>query len=156
AYVEGTEKPALLLGVVFESKKDGKGPELALFDLRLGTLVPGSDSGRAATVAEVRKDPSLLKPLGLGGEAKARLTLRLGLPLGAMAPRMEWLEGRLADHQRITLAQDVSRLKERVEKAGATEVSPWPKEETPPARFLLRLLPKDKDEGGRDETKRRL
>ncbi|MFO0969476.1 MAG: hypothetical protein U0793_28290 [Gemmataceae bacterium] len=158
-YVDGTDKPDILLGVLFESKekdKEERRPELALFNLRLGTLLPGHDAKHALTFSEAVKDPALLKPLGLGGEAKARLTPRLAPPLGSLAPRMDWLEGRLADHQRITLAQDIVPLKAAVEKAAGMEVAPWPKEETAPLHFLLRLLPKDKEEEGRDTTRRRL
>lgn len=130
---EGPTKP-LLVGVLVplekpegKEEKDKKEPgpglkeskaelEVALYDLRLGRAVAGPAGKGVATLRQAVGQPELLKPYGFPAE-KEKWNLYLASPLGALAPRMQFLEEPLAAHGRINLFQDVVRLVHDLEHA---------------------------------------
>jgi hypothetical protein len=140
----------------------GQGPEVYLFDPRLGLPLPGPKGRGVATLAAIGKDPALLAQLSVddkhpydvtADQAKAA-ELRLYRPLSALAPRMRLLQDQLLgpalpvrlaadadkDLQRLRAAARAQGLKE-----GAADV--W-KEGT---KLLRGFLPPD--EGGVDEPR---
>jgi hypothetical protein len=136
----------------------GKGTDLYLFDPELGLPLPGKDGKGVATLAEVRKDPSLLNQLNVEGrryattaeQAKAAEVYQI-CPLSALAPRMRILEKDLlgaAAHVYLSadgLAEN-ERLAAAIKAAGGPEgPAPVWNEGT---GLLRRFLPPD--EGGSD------
>jgi hypothetical protein len=141
-------------GALVEEK--GKKRDLLLFDPRLGVALPGP--GGVLTLGEVRAQPKLLPTLVSDGgpayratpEQAARAEVFVAPPLSALAPRMRYLEGLLADFDRVRLAHDPAKLLARFEAekagvwgAGAADA---------PAPLLRNFLPPD--EGGVDRTGR--
>jgi hypothetical protein len=115
-----------------------KGGDLYLFDPRLGLPLPGPDGKGVATLAAVRKDPSVLAQLTTGehrydvtAEQAQAAEAQVVFPLSALAPRMGYLQETLLPHARVRLATEaaaeVDRLKAAV-SAGSDKpmtVGPW-------------------------------
>jgi hypothetical protein len=129
------------------------GGGLYLFDPRLGLAVPGPGGRGVATLAQVRADPTLLKPLAAGGrldftaeqvkDARAHLVC----PLSAVAPRLRHLEETLLlPAVRVRLAADVRGDAARLRRAAGpdTTVEAWQDS----SGLLRRFLPTS--EGGVD------
>jgi hypothetical protein len=113
-----------LLGcLLFFSDKEGKShlwacgvlvprqQDLYLFDPRLGLPLPGPGGKGVATLAAVRKDPTLLRqldskdhPYDITAEQARAADLYLAVPLSALAPRMQQLEELLTPRIQVRLA----------------------------------------------------
>lgn len=137
----------LLVGVVVLTKE---ADELVLFDPRLGLPVPGPNG--AATLADIRAKPDLLKFSGLTPEQLPQATARLTSPAPGLAPRMKALEELLASQENVFLHHDVVALERRL-TALKLAAAPWPENDrgAPPRRLRL-FYPKG--EGGLDEGQR--
>ena len=136
----------------------GDGPDVYLFDPRLGMPLPGANGKGVATLSAVCKDPALLEQLNTGAEHKYDVTaeqartaeLRLVCSLSEMAPRMKFLEDKVLPPIRVRLARDpeaelqlLEGVARKTEGAKPT-VKVWPAG----AALLRRFLPPD--EGGAD------
>jgi hypothetical protein len=149
-----------LAGVLLTDKDAGN---VYLFDPRLGLPVPGPDGG-VATLAQLRKQPDLLKRLNAGAPydydvtpaEAAKAEVHVVLPLSALSARMRFLEDEVfAAHDRVNLALRPDRVLEQFEAAGVGEVHVWnrrgekagPRPLTP-TRVLRESLPPQ--EGGVD------
>jgi hypothetical protein len=137
----------------------GAGPEVYLFDPRLGLPLPGPKGQGVATLAEVGKDPALLAQLTVDGKHPYDVTaeqakaarLQLYRPLSALAPRMRPLQEQLLGPALpVRLAADAEKDLERLRAAARAqglkdgEVEVW-KEGT---KLLRNFLPPE--EGGVD------
>jgi hypothetical protein len=149
--------PAVLVEETSQDKKDdkpgakGEGKKtynLYLFDTRLGMPLPGKAG--VATLAELRKQPELLKRLSLDDTYRYDVTEKqlaaaephLICPLTALAPRMRFLEADLAAYDKVRLALAPAELVERFRKAGFDPVRVWnPPRSITPTRVLRQFLP---------------
>ena len=136
----------------------GDGPDVYLFDPRLGLPLPGENGKGVATLSAVCQKPALLEQLNGGADAKydvnaeqARTAeLHLVCSLSEMAPRMKHLEEKVLPPLRIHLARDpeadLKRLEDVARKTEGAKpaVKVWPEGAT----LLRRFLPPD--EGGVD------
>jgi hypothetical protein len=94
---------------------------LYLFDTALGLPVPGPGGKGTATLQQVMDDPTLLAGLDLdperlypvGAEQLKELVLLLESSLSYWAPRMRFLQERLAGKNRAVLWSDLARLYNR-------------------------------------------
>ena len=130
----------LLVGVLIPTDK---GPDVALFDCRLGLPVDNGAEG-VATLAAAKNDPKLLDVDWKQAE------VRLAFESAALAPRMRFLEDQLASRERITLYQDAQELYTNVATATGLKIAGWPG--TPPWRLAREFFPPG--EGGTDKTDR--
>ena len=152
---KSTEAPRLwACGVVLNG-----GPDVYLFDPRLGLPLPGANGKGVATLADVGKDASLLKqldmdaahPYDVTAEQARTAELQLVCSLSSLAPRMAHLQKKLLPPVRVSLSQDVSGelqvLKNAAAKMEGTKppVKVW----TEGTGLLRRFLPPD--EGGTDK-----
>ncbi len=123
------------------------GKELYLFEPSLGKAISGPAGKGVATLNQVRSDPKLLEALGRPGRPyevkpvqleKAGLLLPSSLP--ATAPRMSWLQTRLAESQnRVTLYEDLSAALKRFQEAGlGVEARLWTRRDGYPALLLAK------------------
>jgi hypothetical protein len=137
------EAEALLVGVLIP--KD-KGPDVALFDVRLG--LPVRNERGIATLAAAHANPKLVDV------DMKKTEVRLALPLSALAPRMTFLQDALAAHVRVVLYQDAQALHKEVVAATGMKVSKWPTQPTgtPPWRLDRQFFPVN--EGGVDNGAR--
>lgn len=136
----------------------GDGPDVYLFDPRLGMPLPGANGKGVATLSAVCKDPALLEQLNTGAEHKYDVTaeqartaeLRLVCSLSEMAPRMKFLEDKALPPIRVRLARDPEADLQLLEGvARKTEgAKPTVKVWKEGAGLLRRFLPPD--EGGAD------
>ena len=110
------------------------GPDVYLFDLNLGTHVPGPDQNGIATLAQARRDASVLRRMNVPGffdypvdkDAVQSVTALLPVAPEDMAPRMRRLERSLTGDLRANLFVDVPTLRERVDDAaGVSAVRLW-------------------------------
>lgn len=151
-------------GVVLEGKEKGK-YEIYLFDTRLGQPLPGPGGKGVVTLAEVKAQPDLLRPLSLderskydvGPEQVKKVQVYLVASLASVAPRLRWLEDVLNQRDHIRLALHPVPLMQLLEKAGGGQVQVWNKPgdtKAPalnhPLRCLRWFLPQE--EGGLDRT----
>jgi hypothetical protein len=136
--------------------------EILLFDPRLGVPIPGPAG--VATLEEIRTRPQLLPTIQSDGvpayratpEQVAKAEVFVAPPLSALSPRMRFLEGLVADFDRVRLANDPAKLLERFgpEKAGVWGAGTA----NAPALLLWNFLPPDQggvDKSGRDAWFRR-
>jgi hypothetical protein len=154
-----------LVGVLLGDK--GK-ESIYLFDPRLGLPLPGPGGG-VATLAELRKQPELLKQLDLAAPYRYDITpeqarkaeIHLAFPLSALSARMRYLEEEvLAGHERISLALRPARLLVRFRAADPQgQVHVWNRRGAPgqpaprtPTRVLRQSLPAE--QGGIDKQNR--
>jgi hypothetical protein len=154
----GKDGPVYWLAGVLLTEKDAS--PIYLFDPRLGLPVPGP--GGVATLAQLQKQPDLLKRLNAGApydydvtpSEAAKAQVHLVLPLSALSARMRLLEDEVfAAQDRVNLAVRPDRLLERFEAAGVGEVHVWNSRGTKgqprpltPTRVLRESLPPQ--EGG--------
>ena len=159
---EGQSRPRLwAVGVLIEDKTHR---DIYLFDTRLGLPLPRRDGQGIATLAQLKAQPDVLRPLNADKESAydvapeqvRNAALYLAPSLSALAPRMKLLEDRLPSFG-IRLSVDPARLVTRLEAAAQTKIQAWPaaaKRTAPPpstpARALRRFVP-EKD-GGLDRT----
>ncbi len=94
-----------------------KGNNLYLFDPRLGLPLPGPEGKGIATLAAVRKDPSLLAQLTTGeqrydvaAEQVPTVEAKVVFPLSALSPRMRHLQEKLLPQARVNPATDVADI----------------------------------------------
>lgn len=102
----------------------GKDDELYLFDPRLGLPLPGPDGKGVATLAAVRKDPSLLAQLTTGEhrydvtpEQVKTAEAHVVFPLSALSPRMRHLQDQLLPQARVRPAVDAGKELTRLKSA---------------------------------------
>jgi hypothetical protein len=134
------------------------GPDVFLFDPRLGMPLPGANGKGVATLAAVCKDASLLKqldvdaahPYDVTAEQARTAELQLVCSLSSLAPRMAHLQKKLLPPVRVSLSHDVSgELRVLKNAAAKTEgVVPPVRVLAEGAGVLRRFLPPD--EGGAD------
>jgi hypothetical protein len=134
------------------------GPDVYLFDPRLGLPLPGANGKSVATLAEVCKDASLLKQLDVDAahpydvttEQARTAELHLVCSLSSLAPRMAHLQKKLLPPVRVSLSHDLNgELQIWKNAAAKTEgVSPPVKVWAEGAGVLRRFLPAD--DGGAD------
>ncbi len=138
----------------------GDGPDVYLFDPRLGMPLPGANGKGVATLSAVCKDPALLEQLNTGehkydvtAEQARTAELRLVCSLSEMAPRMKHLEDKVLPPLRVHLARDPEADLKRLEDvARKTEgAKPTVKVWAEGAGLLRRFLPPD--EGGADPVR---
>jgi hypothetical protein len=140
----------------------GEGPEVYLFDPRLGLPLPGPKGEGVATLAAVAKGPALLAqltvddkhPYDVTAEQAKAAELRLYRPLSALAPRMQDLQGKwLGPALQVRLGtdaeKDLGRLRAAARAQGLKEgaVEAWKEG----AKLLRNFLPPD--EGGVDRPR---
>lgn len=120
-----------------------KGPDILLFDPRLGLPLPGPKGIGIATLTEVRADPGLLKQLNtekeeydISAEQLRHAEIRLAAPLSALAPRMQTVEEQLGTGMRVRLAQDADELLKKFDGAAAA----LPEGTRPPVRGAQRMV----------------
>jgi hypothetical protein len=136
--------------------------DVYLFDTRLAVPVPGPGGKGIATLAQVRSDPDVLKPLtpdpahpyDVTPELAKTAEVHLVCPLSALAPRMRRLEKVLAETDRVRLAVDPARLTKKFKEVTGAEVGVWAGAADPnsPTRLLRSFLPPE--EGGVDRSQR--
>lgn len=140
------------------------GPEVYLFDTRLGLPLPGPGGAGVATLRQLRAQPEILAALSVDdrhryditAEEARRAEIRSCCPLSALAPRMRYLQDLLPAAQRADLAVDaealLQSLKATADAAGAS-LRPWPAADPDsPVTAWRRFLPPD--EGGTDRQRR--
>ncbi len=135
------------------------GPDVYLFDPRLGLPLPGANGKGVATLADVCKDGSLLKqldvdpahPYDVTTEQARTAELHLVCSLSSLAPRMAHLQKKLLPPLRVSLSHDlIAELQIWKNAAAKTEgVNPPVKVLAEGASVLRRFLPPD--EGGADK-----
>jgi hypothetical protein len=116
----------------------GDSPDLYLFDPRLGLPLPGPGGKGVATLAQVRKDPTVLTQLDAGDlkydvtpEQTERAELHLVYPLSGLAARMGYLQDKLLGTTiRVNLAASPLQDRKRLESAakaveGKVRVEAW-------------------------------
>ncbi len=100
------------------------GDDIYLFEPELGTYIPGPDLVGIATLAEARKDASVLRRLNIPGffdypltkgDIQQSVALFNVLP-EAISPRMKHLQSGLTGERRMTLYVDIDSLASRVDK----------------------------------------
>src|SRR5204863_6676136 len=85
---------------------DGK---LYVFDPRLGLPIAGKATS-VATLEELRAQPQLGEPHGYSPEQVSQLSFRAIIPPTSLAPRMRFLEQKLAGQRRDALSEDLDAL----------------------------------------------
>jgi hypothetical protein len=135
------------------------GPDVYLFDPRLGLPLPGANGKGVATLAAVTKDASLLKqldmdaahPYDVTAEQARTAELQLVCSLSSLSPRMAHLQKKLLPPVRVSLSHDVSGELQVLKNAAAKTdgVAPPVKVWAEGAGVLRRFLPPD--EGGADK-----
>jgi hypothetical protein len=135
------------------------GPDIYLFDPRLGLPLPGANGTGVATLADVCKDASLLKqldsdaahPYDVTAEQARTAELHLVYSLSSLAPRMAHLQKKLLPPVRVSLSHDLTgELHIWKNAAAKTEgVHPPVKIWAEGAGVLRGFLPPD--EGGADK-----
>jgi hypothetical protein len=93
------------------------GPDLYLFDPRLGLPVPGEDGNGVATLSDVCRKPALLDALKIEGAPAYDVTgvqarsaeLQLVCSLSSLAPRMEHLQKKLLPPVHVSLCHNLDR-----------------------------------------------
>ncbi len=135
------------------------GPDVYLFDPRLGLPLPGANGKGVATLSDVCKDASLLKqldvdaahPYDVTAEQARTAELHVVCSLSSLAPRMAHLQKDLLPPLRVSLAHDLRGDLKIVNKAAAKvegakpPVMVWGEGTS----VLRRFLPAD--EGGADK-----
>ncbi|MBX9626239.1 MAG: hypothetical protein K2X82_20740 [Gemmataceae bacterium] len=91
------------------------GPDVLLFDPWAGRPVPGPGGTGIATLAQVRADPALAKPVA-PDEARRSVAF-LAVPVGGLSPRMAVLEEKLRAEVGVRLAADPAALRGRFAEA---------------------------------------
>src|SRR5262249_41400434 len=131
---------------------------------RLGVPLPAPDGKGLATLAQLKAQPELLKPLSVDDKHPYDLTpaqargaeAYLACSLTALSKRMDYLEKKLTDSSRARLAIDPAALAPRFQEAVGGPVKGWnpPGNPRTPARVLRQgLSPQD---GGTDPFQRAL
>jgi hypothetical protein len=130
----------LLLGVLIAR---GKHKDIFLFDPRLGRPVPGPGADGILTLAQLRKDPTLIPK----NKNTSQPEIFVAVSLSALSPRMKYLEDQLARSDRVVLAVEPTQMIEQM-KAAAGAVKVWD--------LSLRVLPAflPPAEGGTNKTGR--
>jgi hypothetical protein len=161
---EGSPERAWIPGVVLTEHEQ---PEIYLFDTRLGVPVPDPGGRGVATLRQVQKDPELLArlsadkehPYDVSAEQARRAEPRLVVPLTALAPRIRYLEDRLAKRDGVRLAADPAALLKHLAAAAGGKVGVWNRQRQAggpppwtPTRALRLFLPPA--EGGVDQGER--
>ena len=136
----------------------GDGPDVYLFDPRLGLPLPGEGGKGVATLSGVCQRPALLEQLNAGPDHKYDVTaeqaraaeLDLVCSLSELAPRMKFLEEKVLPPVRVRLARDPEADLKALEGAAAKTqgAKPAVKVWADGATVLRRFLPPD--EGGVD------
>jgi hypothetical protein len=153
-------------GVLVEKEeKDQHGRRIApgfyLFDTRLGLPLPGVRDGETATLAQVRKNPATFRALfPQGGDAVIperidKAEIHLAFNLSALSPRIRHLEQKLSAAEKMVLALDPLRMKERFKnEVTGCPVRFWTSREdvNTPARVFRKTL----EQGGGEEKRRLL
>lgn len=108
------------------------GDEIYLFDPELGLPIPGPDDTGVATLAQLRKDPELLRQLDLDDEKYPvtaddlqHLVALIDATPQALSQRMLLVQEKLADDQKMTLTTKPSSLARRLRKLGLAESRVW-------------------------------
>ncbi len=120
------------------------GEHLFLFDTRLGLPIPGTAEGRFATLADVRKNPRLVKSLDLTVDEStsddsdywldseilsAPVVALIDAPLESLTKRMAVLERSLTGQKRIVCTSHPSQFAERLKSNPLIQdVRLWPAE----------------------------
>src|SRR5262249_24117026 len=115
-------RPAVWLCGTLVTARDAGGKasgELCLFDPRLGVPLPGPGGQGIATLAQLKSQPDILRPLAADDKAPYDLTPEqagraeayMACPLPALSKRMAYLEGVLSEGHRVRLALDPDRLR---------------------------------------------
>lgn len=110
--------------------------DIYLFDSRIGLPIPGPDGRGIATLAQVRKDPSILKqcditsgglsvPYRIGPNELRRTVLLIDAPVEALSQRMATLEAALTGADRLVLTVSPSAIAKRLAKMGEQPVRVW-------------------------------
>jgi hypothetical protein len=162
---DGLPKP-WLVGVLASSAER---QDVFLFDLRLGLELPGPQRRGIATLAELRKDPSLLDAFKVPGDELqydvdaqqvAKAELLLVLPLSGLSARIRFLEDEmLMGFNRVNVEIRAAQIAEKFTKLNLGPVHAWnppaQKGKTPPpspTRALRISLPPE--EGGIESSSR--
>jgi hypothetical protein len=143
--------------------------QIYLFETRLGLPLPGAKDAGPATLAQVRTHPELLQPLTTDDKHRYDVTAdqarkaepHFVCPLSALAPRMRWLQEKLASQEKVRLGLTPAARLEVLEAAtktpalAGTTVQVWsaPGDLDTPLRVLRSTLPPE--EGGTDKMQRR-
>ncbi len=159
---EGQNQPRVwAVGALLEDKSRN---DIYLFDTRLGLPLPGPEGKGIVTLAQLKAQPELLRPLRADKDRPYDITpeqvrtaaVYLGTSLSAFAPRMKFLEDRLPSSG-VRLSVDPGRLVTRLEKAAQSKICPWPGPgkqtglpPSTPVRALRRFVPQQ--DGGLDRT----
>lgn len=136
------------------------GEALSLFDPRLGLALPGPSGHGVASLAQARGQPAVLQQLTVDShslydvthEQASKCEILVVAPLGALAPRMRFLQDELANTNRIVLGNNVGSLLKRVRAVvGGAPVRVWnpPGDPNTPTRVLRSFVPPT--EGGVDQ-----
>ena len=135
------------------------GPDVYLFDPRLGLPLPGANGKGVATLADVCKDASLLKqldvdpahPYDVTAEQGRTAELHLVCSLSSLAPRMAQLQKKFLPPLRVSLWHDVNGELQILKNAAAKMegVNPPVKIWAEGVSVLRNFLPPD--EGGDDK-----
>jgi hypothetical protein len=132
------------------------GPELYLFDPRLGLPLPGADGKGAATLAAAASDPAVLgqltvdsmHPYDVTAEQAKKAEVHVVCNVSALSPRMRFLQDDLLKHgPRVRLAQDAAADFAAFRKAAGEGRTVKAASEMP--GLLRRFLPPE--EGGVDQ-----
>jgi hypothetical protein len=159
---DGQSRPRIwAVGVLIE---DMAHRDLYLFDPRLGLPLPGRDGKGVVTLAQLKAQPDLLRPLSadkdspydVSPEQVRSAAIYLACSLSALAPRMKLLEDRMPSSG-VRLSVDPAKLVSRLEAAAQRKVQAWPAAgkrpglpPSTPMRALRRFVPES--EGGLDRT----
>jgi hypothetical protein len=143
------------------------GGEICLFDTRLGLPLPGPKGEGIATLAQIRTQADILEPLAadpkhpydVTADQARQAETRLAWPLSALAPRMRFLEGLLADrNNQVHLAVDPQAVQEAFGKAAKSQSIALPVDNPKGDARLMAGMLRDffpPAEGGRDRTGRK-
>jgi hypothetical protein len=148
----------------------GESGAVLMFDPQRGRPLPGPDGRGVATLAQLRANPDLVKPLQ--GEPKEPWTVPpevlktaeplLTPPLSSLAPRLRKLQELLGDENPVRLAIDPTALRDEFRKALQAEHLPPEsarldnpaRDRFAPTRLLRSFL--GPEEGGTDHSTPRL
>jgi hypothetical protein len=143
--------------------------EIYLFDTRLGLPLPGLKGSGVATLAQLRSQPDLLQALPADDKNRYDVTAEqarkaephFACPLSALAPRMRWLQERMAAQQKVQLglaaAARLASLEAAIQGpafAGAA-VRVWNRPDDPDSGVRIARSTVPPEEGGSDKAHRR-
>jgi tetratricopeptide (TPR) repeat protein len=110
------------------------GGKLYLFETALGLPIPGPDGKGIATLAEVKKQPEILRQLDVSGlppypisekDFKSGEVAMIDAEPAALSRRMQLLQAAMPANSRLALAVLPSRLDPLLRKANVSGVSLW-------------------------------